>query len=88
MAVLVVVVAMVTALSWHAAMMVPAVVLAIVVLSMAGSVVVLSTEPPMCSCALRVFLLMAFLVNYPRLYPSLSLWSLWSSRSLSLLIHC
>ena len=46
MAVLVVVVAMATALSWHAAMMVPAVVLAIVIVSMAGPLVVSSTEPP------------------------------------------
>jgi hypothetical protein len=45
-AVLVVVVAMATASSWHAAMMVPVVVSAIVVVSMAGSVIVLSTEPP------------------------------------------
>jgi hypothetical protein len=46
MAVLIVVVAMATALSWHAAIMVPAVVSAIVVVSMAGSVVVSSTELP------------------------------------------
>ncbi len=46
MAVLIVVVAMATALSWHTAMMVPAVVLAIVVVSMAGSIIVLSMEPP------------------------------------------
>ncbi len=46
MAVLVVVMAMATALLWHAAMMVPAVVLAIVIVSMVGSVVVSSTEPP------------------------------------------
>jgi hypothetical protein len=46
MAVLVVVVAMATASSWHAAMMVPAVVSAIFVVSMVGSVVVSSTEPP------------------------------------------
>ncbi len=46
MVVLVIVMAMATALSWHAAMMVPAVVSAIVVMSMVGSVVVLSMEPP------------------------------------------
>ncbi len=46
MAVLVVVVAMATALSWHAAIMVPAVISAILVVSMVGSVIVLSTESP------------------------------------------
>ncbi len=46
MTVLVVVVAIATASSWHAAMMVPAVVSAIDVMSMAGSIVVSSTELP------------------------------------------
>ncbi len=47
MVVLVVVVAVATALSWHAAMLTPAVVLAIVVMVMAGSAVVSSIMEPL-----------------------------------------
>ncbi len=47
MVVLVVVVAVATALSWHAAMLTPAVVLAIVVVVMAGSAVVSSIMEPL-----------------------------------------
>ncbi len=47
MVVLVVVVAVATALSWHAAMLTPAVVLAMVIVVMAGSAVVSSIMEPL-----------------------------------------